>query len=150
MGKYAGIRRRAREFALQVLYQIDIAGYRADKAYENCLKNLCPHEGVKGFSLELVNGVVEYKKEIDDLIKKYSEHWVLDRMAVVDKNILRVAIFELIYCDDLPYKVSIDEAIELAKRYGADDSPSFINGILDNIARKSLLEKNGEHVKSEK
>ncbi len=141
MGKYVGIRRRAREFALQVLYQIDVAGYNVDKAYENCLKNLCPLEGVKGFSLEIVKGVAEHKKEIDDLIKKYSEHWVLDRMAVVDKNILRVAIFEIIYCDDLPYKVSIDEAIELAKRYGADDSPSFINGILDNIARKSLKNK---------
>ena len=141
MGKYVGIRRRAREFALQVLYQIDVAGYNADKAYENCLKNLCPLEGVKGFSLEIVKGVAEHKKEIDDLIKKYSEHWVLDRMAVVDKNILRMAIFELIYCDDLPYKVSIDEAIELGKRYGADDSPSFINGILDNIARKSLENK---------
>ena len=141
MGKYVGIRRRAREFALQVLYQIDVAGYNADKAYENCLKNLCPLEGVKGFSLEIVKGVAEHKKEIDDLIKKNSEHWVLDRMAVVDKNILRMAIFELIYCDDLPYKVSIDEAIELGKRYGADDSPSFINGILDNIARKSLKNK---------
>ena len=136
-----GIRRRAREFALQVLYQIDVAGYSADKAYENCLENLCPLEGVKGFSLDIVNGVVEHKKEIDDLIKKYSEHWVLDRMAVVDKNILRIAIFELIYCDDLPYKVSINEAIELGKRYGADDSPSFINGILDSIARKSLENK---------
>ncbi len=139
-----GIRRRAREFALQVLYQVDVAGYSADMAYENCLRNLCPLEGVKGFSLDLVNGVVEHKKEIDDLIKKYSEHWVLDRMALVDKNILRVAIFELIYCDDLPYKVSINEAIELAKRYGADDSPAFINGILDNIARRSLQGKNGE------
>ena len=141
MGKYVGIRRRAREFALQVLYQVDVAGYSADKAYENCLENLCPLEGVKGFSLDIVNGVVEHKKEIDDLIKKYSEHWVLDRMAVVDKNILRIATFELIYCDDLPYKVSINEAIELGKRYGADDSPSFINGILDNIARKSLENK---------
>lgn len=141
MGKYVGIRRRAREFALQVLYQIEVAGYSSDKAYENCLGNLCPPEGVKGFSLEIVNGVAEHKKEIDDLIKKYSEHWVLDRMAVVDKNILRIAIFELIYCADLPYKVSINEAIELGKRFGADDSPSFINGILDNIARKSLENK---------
>jgi N utilization substance protein B len=141
MGKYVGIRRRAREFALQVLYQIDIAGYNADKAYTNCIENLCPPEGVRGFSLEIVTGVVEHKQEIDDLIQKYSEHWVLDRIAVVDKNILRVAIYELLYCDDLPYKVSINEAVELGKRFGSDDSPSFINGILDKIAKHSLNEK---------
>ena len=86
------------------------------------------------FFLELVEGVYKNKVEIDALINETSENWKLDRMAVVDRNILRFSVYELLYVDDIPPSVTMNEAIELAKRYGAEDSPSFINGILDKIA----------------
>ncbi len=86
------------------------------------------------FFLELVEGVFKNKDEIDALIDETSENWKIDRMAVVDRNILRFSVYELLYVDDIPPSVTMNEAIELAKRYGAEDSPSFINGILDKIA----------------
>ena len=84
--------------------------------------------------MELVEGVFKNKDEIDALIDETSENWKIDRMAVVDRNILRFSVYELLYVDDIPPSVTMNEAIELAKRYGAEDSPSFINGILDKIA----------------
>ncbi|MBN1573864.1 MAG: transcription antitermination factor NusB [Deltaproteobacteria bacterium] len=86
------------------------------------------------FFLFLVRGVCKHRKRIDKIINETSENWKLDRMGVVDRNILRFAIFELMFADDIPSSVSMNEAIEIAKRYGTADSPSFINGILDKIA----------------
>lgn len=81
----------------------------------------------------LVLGVLEHCDELDRLIEKYSENWRLDRINIIERNILRMALFELLYCGEIPPKVSINEAIDLGKRYGSDDSGSFINGILDRI-----------------
>ena len=78
-------------------------------------------------------GVLEHCEELDRLIEQYSENWRLDRIDVIDRNILRMALFELLYCEDIPPKVTINEAIDLGKRYGSEDSGSFINGILDRI-----------------
>ncbi len=92
----------------------------------------------------LVLGVLEHCKEIDQLIEKYSENWHLDRMNIIDRAILRMAAFELLYCGEIPPKVTLNEAIELGKRFGSEDSGSFINGILDRIQneviRKPLIQ----------
>jgi len=85
------------------------------------------------FQRRLVLGVLEHCSELDRLIKKYSEHWCLDRINLIERNILRMAIFELLYCEEIPPKVTLNEAIDLGKRYGSEDSGSFINGILDRI-----------------
>lgn len=86
----------------------------------------------------LVLGVLEHCQEIDRLIEKYSENWRLVRMNIVDRTILRMAIFELLYCEEIPPKVTLNEAIELGKRYGSEDSGSFINGILDRIQNEAV------------
>ncbi len=132
-------RHRAREFSLKALYQMDIS-----KSWdvESILQNggFIDRKGVDmDYSLKLLKGVVENREAIDKVIEEVSIHWRIDRMNVVDRNILRIAVFELFYCPETPYKVVIDEAIELAKTYGTEDSPSFVNGILDSIARKHVL-----------
>ncbi len=82
---------------------------------------------------QIVQGVLDHCQEIDQLIKQYSENWSLERIAAIDRTILRIAIFELLYCEDIPPKVTLNEAVDLGKRYGSENSGSFINGILDRI-----------------
>lgn len=128
-----GKRRRSRELALQVLYQLDITKQDAIKAIAQSRDHFSEKEEGDGFAERIVLGVLEHGQEIDRLIEQYSENWRLDRMSMIDRNILRMALFELLYCEDIPPKVTLDEAIELGKRYGSGDSGSFINGILDRI-----------------
>ncbi len=131
-----GHRRKAREIALQVLYQIDVSQIDVDEAIELFRGNFgMPQESV-GFSTQLITCTREHITEIDDLIRKCSEHWSLERMSTVDKNILRVAVYEFLYCDDIPPKVTLNEAIDIGKHYGSDNSGSFINGILDAMYSK--------------
>ena len=126
-------RRRSREMAIQVLYQVDMA--QSDLA--EALRLFCEHfkapESIRDFAFELARGAYEHREEVDSLIKRFSEHWRLERMPTVDRNILRLAIYELLYQPDIPAKVSINEAVDLGKKYGSEDSGSFINGILDRI-----------------
>jgi N utilization substance protein B len=89
--------------------------------------------GEDSFLDRLVRGVSTHREEIDRLIEGHSEHWRLERMPPVDRNILRIAAFELLYCEEVPPRVSVNEAVELAKRFGSEDSPAFVNGILDRI-----------------
>ena len=133
-----GKRRRSREFALQVLYQLEIAKQDALRTLAQFQENFS--EGVErdDFVERLVLGVSEHRKEIDRLIERYSENWRLDRMNMIDRNILRMAAFELLYCEDIPPKVTLNEAIDLGKRYGTDESGSFINGILDRIQNEVI------------
>jgi N utilization substance protein B len=128
-----GKRRRSRELALQVLYQLDITKQDAIRAIAQSRDHFSEKEERDGFAERIVFGVLEHGQEIDRLIEQYSENWRLDRMSMIDRNILRMALFELLYCEDIPPKVTLDEAIELGKRYGSEDSGSFINGILDRI-----------------
>ncbi len=95
-------------------------------------------EGKDEFAERIVLGVLEHSQELDGLIERYSEHWRLDRMNIVDRNILRMATFELLHCDDIPPKVTLNEAIDLGKRFGSEDSGSFINGILDRIQKEAI------------
>jgi N utilization substance protein B len=128
-----GKRRRSREFALQVLYQLEITKQNALQAMIQLRENFTPQEGDDEFARRIVLGVVDHRQEIDRLIESRSEHWRLDRMSIIDRNILRLAIFELLYCSEIPPKVTLNEAIDLGKRYGTEESGSFINGILDRI-----------------
>jgi len=132
------IRRRAREIALQVLYQLDIGPGNPQEALAIYFENFRPSEKSREFSRRLIEGVCAHREEIDRLIEENAENWTLKRMATVDRNILRLAAFELMHCPDIPFKASLNEAIELAKRYGNDDSGAFINGILDKV--HSLME----------
>lgn len=133
-----GKRRRSREFALQVLYQLEITKQGALQAMVQLRENFSPEEGEDEFAKRVVLGVMEHRQEIDRLIKERSENWRLDRMTIIDRNILRIAIFELLYCGDIPPKVTLNEAIDLGKRYGSEESGSFINGILDRIQNEVI------------
>ena len=127
------VRRRAREIALQVLYQLDISREDPREALDLYFENFRPSEKAREFCQRLIEGVLQNQEGIDRFIEENAENWTLKRMAVVDRNILRVATFELMHCPDIPFKASLNEAIELAKKYSSDDSSAFINGILDRI-----------------
>ncbi len=129
-------RRKSRELALQVLYQIDLTNTDPQEAFNLFCQSFKTSEDLKPFAKRLIDGVYKYKEEIDGLIKTYSEHWELSRMSAVDRNILRLGIFELIHCQDIPPKVTLNETIELAKKYGSEDSGAFVNGILDTVHLK--------------
>jgi transcription antitermination protein NusB len=129
-------RRKAREHALQVLFQLDI---RKEKPSAAVLRHFWaeyqPDNEVKAFAEELIKGTIKHLAEINKLIHKCAKNWSLDRMGVVDRNVLRMAVYEILYRIDIPSSVTINEAIEIAKKYGTDESGSFVNGILDSVAR---------------
>jgi N utilization substance protein B len=129
-------RRKAREVALQVLYQLDVVNIHAGEAMDLFWGNFEASEETKEFSSHLVQGAWNHRDEIDKLIISCSENWSLGRMSRVDRSILRLAAFELLYCQDIPPKVTLNEAIDLGKTYGSENSGSFINGILDAIYDK--------------
>jgi len=129
-------RTRARKFALQILYQIDIAKDKLEDILDNFWNYQEEKEGdpaVKDFTLEIVKGVIENLKAIDEKISRYATNWQLKRMAVVERNILRLASFELLFRSDIPAKVSINEAVDLAKRFSGEEAGKFVNGVLDKI-----------------
>ena len=126
-------RRKSRELALQALYQSEITKEDTIHILPQLLDEFSPNEGKDEFTERIVIGVREHRHEIDRLIEQCSENWRLDRMPIIDRSILRMAIYELLYCEEIPPKVTLNEAIDLGKRYGAEDSGSFINGILDRI-----------------
>lgn len=132
-----GTRRKGRELALQALYQIELTGDASPKALEIFLSHFEGRAKARDFARRLVLGVITHKEEIDRLIEQSTDHWKLSRMAKVDLTILRVAAYELLYCPDIPVSVSMDEAIEIGKRYGSGDTAIFINGILDHVAASS-------------
>jgi len=129
----AGISRsRCREWALQLLYQTEYRGHRQGE-----VPRFWRHFGKGGqippYLVKLVEGVEVHQQELDTLIRQHSEHWRLERMAAVDRNLLRLALYELLHQPEVPAKVVINEAVELAKRYGSEESGSFVNGILDRV-----------------
>ena len=129
-----GIRRRARELAMQALFFMDM---RPDADEGDRLALFCrscpPPKKSYPLFLELVEGVRRYRDQIDLIIERFSNHWKVSRMGGVDRNVMRVAIYELLCCGDIPPKVSINEAIDIGKKYGTEESGAFINGILDAI-----------------
>jgi N utilization substance protein B len=138
-----GRRRKGREIAVQVLYGIDLAGNGPEGTFDRLIGNFEVEPAAADFARSLVRGVTEHRDKMDSLIAEVSEHWRLDRMAVVDRNILRLAAYELIYRPDVPPAVILNEAIEIAKEYGSADSAAFINGVLDRVAAV-IKERSGE------
>ena len=128
-----GNRRRARELAMQVLFQMDITRDCSSEAVELFCRHFEVSRKAKPFFVQLVTGVLECRDELDRLIEQFSDNWKLSRMSGMDRNTMRVAVYELIYCEDIPPKVSINEAIDIGKKYGTQHSAAFINGILDGI-----------------
>lgn len=136
-----GIRRKARELALQVLYQMEVTHDPAPTGPDSFWGHFPSRPASRDFAQRLVAGTVEHRAEIDGSLAEAAENWKLDRMSRVDLTILRLATYELLYCPDIPLRVSIDEAIEIGNRYGSDDSPTFINGVLDRVAHANGLEE---------
>ena len=129
-------RRKARELALQILYQIETRKTSTEEALEVTFSRYRFKPEVREFAQTLVQGSHHFILPLNSLIKKYAKNWTLDRMATVDRNILRLAIYELLFLENVPPIVSINEAVEIAKRYGTDDSGKFVNGILDKIRKE--------------
>ncbi len=126
-------RRKARTIALEIIYQKEITGYPLDVIINNRLQvEEC--DSPSEFSLDLVEGVISHQQELDDLIACYADNWALDRMPLLDRNIIRISLYEMLYEQDIPFSVSINEAVELAKAYGTEDSGKFVNGVLGKIA----------------
>lgn len=117
-----------------MLYQIEASGVSADQAVALFWANLGSGDEGSDFANELVRGLAKDPERVDDLIRRVSQHWRLERMTRVDRNILRLGTYELLAMSDIPRRVTLNEAVELAKRFGSDGSPGFVNGILDRIA----------------
>jgi transcription antitermination protein NusB len=134
-----GARRTGRERALQALYQLEMTPgssvYEAlSSAWSASTEDGKPDPEAVRFAQELVDGVQKHRDEVDQLIEKHSHNWRLDRMSRIDRNVLRLGVFELKYRPDIPKKVSINEAVELGKNFGTEESSAFVNGLLDRVA----------------
>lgn len=136
-------RTKARECALQILYQIDIRKDPPEELIAEFWETEEAESEVKDFAEVLVKGTVTNTKKIDEVISKYASNWKLNRMAVIDRNVLRMATYELLFCEDIPPKVSINEAVDLAKKFGDMESGKFVNGILDKINKVAINGKTG-------
>ena len=143
-----GARTRAREIALQLLFQYEWnSDYNIEqvlKEYVNGLLAGKPEDNdyTLDFARRCINGVLEHKEEVDALLTRYARKWSVDRMSKVDRNILRLGIYEIVFAPDIPGRVAVNEAVELAKRFGTDESGAFVNGILDSV----LKEQSGSRI----
>lgn len=132
-----GQRRRAREYALQLLFQLDLTeADPADADFGRFWSGQSPAIDVQRFAEQLVRGVLAHAAALDGIVGASAEHWRIERMAVVDRNVLRIGVYEMLFHPETPAAVVIDEAIEIAKKYGSGESGSFINGILDDVRRR--------------
>ncbi|OGN90611.1 MAG: transcription antitermination factor NusB [Chloroflexi bacterium RBG_13_46_14] len=130
----AGVRRRARTLALQALYEIDSSGHKVDDVTGRLLAEEDLTEENKAFVRGIVSGVIENKEKLDQRIREHAPAWPIDQLPIIDRNILRLAIFEILIDNKVPVKVAINEAVELAKTFGADRSSKFVNGVLGSIS----------------
>jgi N utilization substance protein B len=136
----AGIRRKARIAALQALYELDCTKHKVEETSARLRAGETLTQEALGFSEELVKGVLQHKSELDSLIGKLAPAFPVEQMPIIDRNILRLAIFEILFSKETPFKVAINEAIELAKDFGSDSSPRLVNGILGSItAERSTI-----------
>lgn len=131
-----GSRRKSREYALKILFQQEFTGQPLKEVVAVFWQENSVPDDIREFTNGLVEGTLRNLKEIDHLIEGASTNWKMSRMASVDRNLLREATYELIYLDDIPPSVTINEAVEIAKKFGTEESPSFINGILDKIGKE--------------
>lgn len=142
-----GRRRKAREDTLRILFRLEFENKQIEKTLDQYWKSKKASEEIKEYSTWLVNGVISDQAKIDNIIQRVSEHWRISRMALVDRNILRMAVFELLYEENIAPAIVINEAIEIAKKYSGEEAATFVNGILDAVRKdlkdikKSLEEK---------
>ena len=135
-----GNRRLSRELVIQFLYLTEMnEGDFSNQLQQFWQDHPCSPE-IQSFAGDILKDISDHKKEIDAKLEKYSEHWTLSRMTVIDRNVLRLAASELMYSKTVPPKVAIDEALEIAKRFGSEDSPNFINGVLDRVLKELKTE----------
>lgn len=132
------VRHRARILALQALFEVDIVHHDPDTVLQQCLAYKSLPEAGHDFVRTLVQGVLEHQAELDDLIQHNAPEWPLDQVAIIDRNILRMAVFEFAIEGNTPVKVAINEAVELAKLFGSDSSGRFVNGVLGTIVSKGI------------
>jgi transcription antitermination factor NusB len=128
------LKRKAREIVVKMLYEQEMGGLDTAEARTRIVRK-CRRPEVRQFALRLFDVTLEHVSELDDIIIKVAENWDLNRMAVIDKNVLRLGAAEIIYLDDVPEKATINEAIEIAKKFSTENSGRFVNGILDKVAR---------------
>jgi len=134
-----GARRKARELAVQMLYQYDLSGNKPDMIVETFEDLQKSKPNTREFAVKIFRGTVDHVADIDVMIQAQADNWRLSRMAVVDRNIIRLSVYEFLHESETPKLVVIDEAIEIAKKFGNDKSPQFINGILDGILKRYNL-----------
>ncbi len=130
------LRRKSRELALQVLYQAELAGIAPGAAFDVYIGHFDANKRAMGYARRLVLGVEEHLASLDDLLQRQSENWRLGRMAVIDRNIMRIALYEILHEPEVPSQVAINEALEVARRFSSDDAVGFINGILDAAGKR--------------
>lgn len=129
-------RTRARSVALQVLYEVDISGHNPAEVLQERLGDIPLDDHLSDFSRQIIYGVLQMEVPLDQFITEHAPEWPLDQVAVIDRNILRIALWEFGVEEDTPIKVAINEAIELAKLYGSDSTPRFVNGVLGSLANR--------------
>jgi transcription antitermination factor NusB len=130
----SSLKRKARELVVKVLYEVEMGGLDGDAARQRIVSR-CRRPEIRGFALRILNETLEHMDELDSLILQVAENWHPSRMAVIDKNVLRLGAAEILYIDDVPEKVAINEAIEIAKKFSTENSGRFVNGILDKVAK---------------
>lgn len=141
-------RRKARKDALEILYEKEITEQPIDVIIKN--RKLARGEEPNEFTIRLVEGVYKHQQQIDNIIRDHTDNWALERMPIVDRNLIRIGLYEMLYEEDIPYSVSINEAVELAKIYGMEESSKFVNGILGRIASELKEQKKASKKKDEK
>jgi len=145
---FMGKRRKARESTLQILFQLEFNDSELENLFKSFWQKKKAAKEIKDYSRWLVQGIVSHRERIDRLIQSVSENWRIDRMALVDRNVLRIAVFELLYEERIAPAIIIDEAIEISKKYSSEEAATFVNGILDAARKK--IEKMQERPKEEK
>ena len=132
-------RHEARVVALQTLFEMDCVGHRGPAVLEQRLEEAAlPEQGMQ-FAHDLVQGVTDNLPRLDELIERYAPEWPVEQIAIIDRNVLRIAIYEIAFCDSTPLKVAINEAVELAKQFGSESSSRFVNGVLGSLAAQEKL-----------
>jgi N utilization substance protein B len=139
----AGARRKVRALALQALYEIDSAGRNPEEVVARFIADKQLSEDNNAFIRELVGGVIQNKGELDENIKRFAPAWPIEQLSLLDRNILRLAIFELLFDNKAPVKVAINEAVELAKSFGSDNSARFVNGVLSSVSSLAARQQKG-------
>ena len=134
-----GTRRRSRELAMQALFYMESQNNLSQEMLTRFCDNFHPAQKARPLFLTLVTGILDTRPEIDAIIQRYATNWRMSRMSGVDRNVMRIAVYEMLNCSDIPPKVSINEAIDVGKKFGTDESGAFINGIMDRI--RIALEK---------